>query len=330
MTRIGSNPARGKVTRYRPSSVTACMLTYLPNREGYFRGKLDVIRLALSSLIETTPAGTDILVFDNGSCAALTDHLMALRASGQIDYLFLSGRNIGKVAALRLLCQAAPGDWIAYADDDILFYPGWLEAHQAVFEALPQVGMVSGTPVRNANTYARTALDRYLAQPPSGVEIRRGRVIPDEWENDWARSTGRDPAAHLESQAEREDVLIRAGEVETIGGANHFQYLARKADLLQAFPSAWSGRLMGQMREIDEALDAAGRLRLATRERCARHIGNQLGEADREEARRLGLDLQHEGRAGRIHRHWLLRIPGMGRLLRWTYNKLFNIIFEVD
>ena len=39
---------------------------------------------------------------------------------------------------------------IAYHDDDIFFYPGWLEAHLQILDGFSQAGMVSGLPVRNA------------------------------------------------------------------------------------------------------------------------------------------------------------------------------------
>ncbi len=45
MTRIGINPARGKVTDRLPAPVTAAMVTYLPNLAGYFEQRLEVLKL---------------------------------------------------------------------------------------------------------------------------------------------------------------------------------------------------------------------------------------------------------------------------------------------
>ncbi len=61
-----------------------------------------------------------------------------------VDDLLLSQRNIGKIDALRILFNAAPGEIIAYNDDDIFFYPGWLEAHLEILDSFPKAGMVSG------------------------------------------------------------------------------------------------------------------------------------------------------------------------------------------
>ena len=122
--------------------------------------------------------------------------------------------------------------------------------------------------------------------------------------------------------------MLRAGEVEAIGGANHFQFLAPKELMLQVLPKTWSGHLMGQMRELDAAIDRLGYLRLSTVERYARHIGNAITPDLEEEIRALGVEVHPRLRPAK--RHWLLRIPGMGRLLWALYNRLFYILHPVE
>ncbi len=131
-TRIGINPARGKTSTYRPADVTVALLTYIPSLEGYFENRLDVLKLVFSSLKANTMIPYDLYVFDNGSCAPVTDYLRSLQESDQVDTLILSAQNIGKIGALKILINAAPGRLIAYSDDDILFYPDWLQAHLEV------------------------------------------------------------------------------------------------------------------------------------------------------------------------------------------------------
>jgi hypothetical protein len=81
--------------------------------------------------------------------------------------------------------------------------------------------------------------------------------------------------------------------------------------LLEALPKEWSGRLMGQMIELDEAIDAAGYLRLSTTARYTRHIGNMISPELWEEARSLHLNTG-EGRFRVVsrRRRWLMRLPG--------------------
>ena len=327
MARIGINPARGKVSPYCPARVTAVVITYIPALDGYFSQRLDILKAVLASM-RRTEEPFDLLVFDNASCAPVVDYLLGMKQAGKIDYLLLSRRNVGKIGAFQIAFPAAPGEIIAYSDDDILFYDGWLEAQLRVLDAFPSVGMVSGVPVRDASTHARTALEAFAANPPDGVEVRRERRIPDEWEADWALSTGRNPQEHLSATAGHLDLVFRSNGVEAIGGANHFQFVAPKAVLMQALPREWTGRLMGQMRELDAAIDGLGYLRLSTVSRYVRHIGNVITPDLADEVRSLGVEAAKPLKATR--RHWLLRIPGMGRLLWALYNRLFYILHPVD
>jgi GT2 family glycosyltransferase len=148
MPRTGINPSRGRKTDYMPARVTLAVLTYLPDTVAYYENRFDVTRLCLDSLIANTPEPYDLLVFDNGSSPQMIDHLRSLRDSGDIDYLLLSARNIGKIGALQMITRFAPGEIIAYTDDDIFFLPGWLETHLKVIDTYPEVGMVTGFYIR--------------------------------------------------------------------------------------------------------------------------------------------------------------------------------------
>ncbi len=343
MARLGINPARGKLSDYRPRRVTVTVLTYIPHLSGYFEHRLQVLQLVLASLRAHTSLPFDLMVFDNGSCQPVVDYLRQSQQTGQIDYLLLTERNIGKIGALQILFNAAPGEIIAYNDDDILFYPGWLEAHLEILQLFPHAGMVSGVPVRNAAGHARQSLDRLIQEGCPGLATSLERRIPDAWEVDWALSTGRDPQAYLKATCDQLDLVLRVqkpagdGFCEAIGSANHFQFLAAKPVILQALPKQWSGKLMGSMIELDEAIDNLGYLRLSTVDRYTRHLGNALSQEVLSEARALGLltgeeiqaaaSAKHARQAGK--RHWLLRIPGGRRLLTALYSRLFEILHHL-
>jgi glycosyltransferase involved in cell wall biosynthesis len=338
MARIGINPARGKLAVERPQRITITMVTYLPELSGYFEHRLEVLRLSLASLTAHTSLPHDLMIFDNGSCAEALQFLQDLQARGELNYLIRSEKNVGKIDALRILFNAAPGEIIAYSDDDILFYPGWLEAHLQILEAFPQSGMVSGAPVRNAAGHAHASLDALAAAPPAGLHVERRRCIPDEWEADWAQSTGREPQAHLQATSADLDLVFRqqtppGALVEAIGAANHFQFIARKERILAALPSEWTGKLMGSMIEMDEAIDRQGGLRLSTMQRYTRHLGNALSPEVLAEARRMGLAVTsgQPGSAARRSarkRHPLLGIPGARRVLSGLYRRLFDILYR--
>lgn len=330
MARFGINPARGKTSSYSPAEITVATLTYLPHLDGYFRDRFEVLKLSIASILAHTTQPYDFLVFDNGSCEQVVSYLQGLKSSGAIDYLILSAENIGKIGAFQLLFNAAPGEYVAYADDDIYFYPGWLESLLDVVKSFPEVGMVSGAPVRDASSRASGSLQRLIEAPGPEVRVTWEHRIPDEWEADWAKSVGRDPDVHLQDTKDQLDVILERDGIEVFGSASHFQFLSPKKIILEALPKQWSGKLMGEMNELDEAVDQQGYLRLSTVARFTRHMGNTIGVDLVENARKIGFEQEIEPRKVRARKHWLLTIPGSGRFLRMLYNYLFNVLHNIE
>ncbi len=328
MTRIGVNPARGKRSAYRPARVTVAVLTWIPSLDGYFHQRLEILKLSLNSLLAHTSQPRDLMVMDNGSCPEVVAYLTDLHQRGAIDYLLLSRRNLGKIGAFQVLFHAAPGEIVAYSDDDILYYPDWLEAHLRILDVYPRAGMVSGIPVRDASDRARQSLMKWVAERPDGLERLRDYPLPDAWEEDWALSTGRDPQAHLEDIRGQEEWVLRYRGVTAYGSASHFQFVAPKEVLQRALPEAWSGDLMGRMIELDEAVDRLGYLRLSTVERYTRHIGNAISADLAVEVQEMGLSVTPQFPSLTRKQHWLLKVPGSGRLFRWLYHQLFVILHQ--
>ena len=330
MARYGINPARGKTSAYRPAEVTVALLTYIPHLDGYFQNRFEILRLSLASIVANTSLPYDLLVFDNGSTDQVVKYLQDLQAQGTIRYLFLSAENIGKIGAFELLFNAAPGEYVAYADDDIYYYPGWLEAHLNIVEAFPDVGMVSGSPVRDASERASQSLQKRIEQGDPSIIVSYERRIPDEWESDWAISVGRDPETHLKNTQDFQDLILERNGTQAFGSASHFQFLSPKKVINEALPEAWSGKLMGAMNELDEAVDDLGYLRLSTVERYTRHLGNTISPELALEARELGIQDGASQKSVSRKKHWLLSIPGSGRVMRRIYNNLFDILHKIE
>jgi hypothetical protein len=328
MTRYGMNPARNKTISYRPSRVTAAIMTYIPNLEGYFSERLEVLKLSLASLISSLGGKTDIMVFNNGSCTQVREYLDSQQEMGRIDYLINSRRNLGVIGGLKILFNAVPGEIIAYCDDDVFYYPGWLKAHLKIVDTFPRVGMVSGAPVGYSSEHALKAVESVINDPPPGLEvIKKNRIR--EWEKSWAASTGRPIKEHLDAiETTPHTHLIYKG-VEAVQSAKHFQFVTPKNVIREAFNPDWSGSLMDGLVELDESVDKLGYLRLSTPVRYARHIGNTISTEILAEAEKYGLEIDikvsdiHEGE------HWLLRIPGSGRILWPLYRWLFKVLHKV-
>lgn len=330
MARVGINPARNRVTAYRPSRVTVTMLVYVPYLEGYFRDRLEVLKLSLTSLIKHTDLPYDLMVMDNGSCAEVKAFLRSLQEMGALRYLITAHENIGKIGALKILFRAAPGEVIAYSDDDIFFYPGWLQEHLRLLDGYPNVGMVSGCAVRTLFDHG-TRANLAFAEADHEVVLTRGQRIPEQWEIEWAESYGRDPAAHREALHSMQDMTLLYRGLEAYAIANHNQFVTPKEVMLRFLPETWSGRLMGEMNELDNAVAEGGCLRLSTIERTTKHIGNTISAAMAEEAARLsvateGLTARSLGLPRRTLGQALLAWKPFRWLLQGIYNRLFWIL----
>jgi hypothetical protein len=274
--RIGQNPAKSIDHVPQPQAVTAAVLVYIPFLSGYYAQSLEVLKICLGSLWENTPEPHDLLVFDNASCPEVRDFLLSARQQGRIQYLLLSDKNVGKGGAWNFIFQAAPGEYIAYADSDIQFRRGWLAQSLAVLQAFPTAGMVTARPMRTPEAYYTSTLEWARQEP--GVSVENGSYIPWEVYREHVLSLGTSEDQARQWYASRSDWRLARQGVQALIGAAHFQFTARKSILQQFLPFNMD-RPMGQVRSLDEQMNAAGYLRLATCEPLVRHLGNQVETA---------------------------------------------------
>lgn len=325
MPRIGINPNRGQKTAYKPSRLTLAMLTYLPNQAGYFAERLAVTRLSLDSLIAHTPRPYDLIVFDNGSCPELVSHLCSLHDQGLINYLILSSSNIGKISALQVIFQAAPGEVVAYSDDDVFFLPGWLDAHRKIMDTFPHVGLVTGFYIRSHLRYATQTINAFASW--DGVQVRRGQLIPRELEQHYIDNMGRDWDSYQQEVAGLEDIEFTYQGVSALASAGHHQFVAPRQLILDILPG-WDSNLMGRMIELENSIDQRGFLRLSTLNPVTRLLGNVISPENAAEALRLGLSApagaSKPSKIGLTSR--IARLPVIHRLLLGLYNRLHILL----
>ncbi len=113
-----------------------------------------MLKVCLDSARKDAGLPFDLLVFDNGSCEEVKNYLVNEQDEGRIQYLILSEKNLGKGGAWNIMLSGAPGEIIAYADSDCLFYPGWLSEIGQIVGNLPQCG--------NGNRAAVSYQSRFL------------------------------------------------------------------------------------------------------------------------------------------------------------------------
>lgn len=329
MARIGMNPSRTKYSSYRPQRVTVAVLVHIPHFSGYFEHRLPVLQACLTSLVGNTSVPFDLMVLDNGSCQEVADFLQLQQREGTIQFLLRSRTNLGKVGAFQIIFRAAPGELVAYCDDDFLFYPGWLESQLALVDRFPKVGMVSGYSVPTLFDLARISSTLEFAIHEPKAVLNKGKFIPDQWIRDWAESTGRDGDEAVREGDSIPEYVIEYEELSAFATANHDQFLAPKEVIQSCLPGEWGGELMGRMIELDKAVNQAGYLRLTTRDRTTQHIGNVL-QPGLPLGSRLGAKPgvfplpTTKGSASRYRR--FLRWPPIRAVLLGLYSRLFHLI----
>jgi glycosyltransferase involved in cell wall biosynthesis len=326
LPRIGMNPGRGKKSDYLPARVTIAVLTYIPNQIGYFQNRLDVTLACLESIFVNTSIPYDLMVFDNGSNHETVIALQSLRDKGKIDFLFLSGQNIGKIGALQVILKAAPGEIIAYCDDDIFFLPGWLERHLEVIDTYPDVGAVTGMYIKPHMKEGVSSTLKFAET--DGVKVERGNLVEKELEQHYIDQTGRTWGKYLEEIATLEDVRLSYKGVRTFISAGHFQFVAPKSSILKALPLSWTGNLMGQMRELDKAIDQLGLLRLSTTPPTIRLLGNLIDDSTVEELGKYGVNLKGVKRLEEPTgwKKKFYRSKPVQKIAYFFYERLFKII----
>jgi hypothetical protein len=315
--------------------VTVALVTYIPFLGGYYADSLQVLQACLDSLRENTDLPYDLLVFDNASCPEVRDYLRQRQEAGQLQFLALSDRNMGKGGAWNFIFGAAPGEYIAYADSDIYFYPGWLGAQVELLESFPQAGMVTGMPMWSSEEYSTATVRWAEAEPEAGLE--RGRLL--SWEDYWrhSRSLGIEEERARQRFAEHENLRLSYRGRQVFVGAGHFQFVApRRA--LQALLPLPSDRPMGQVRSLDVALNAQGFLRFSTPQWWVQHMGNTL--AGVEAARRADPGKAAAGsKAGPVRgkgspgtngekKGGFWRWKPARKLLQWTYDRSFELLYR--
>lgn len=320
------NPGRGKVSDYIPARVTAAVLTYIPNDIGYFKNRFDVMRVCIESILKNTQEPFDLMVFDNGSSDQVIDYLHKQHNAGNIDFLLLSSKNIGKIGALQIMHKAAPGEIIAYCDDDVFFLPGWLKRHLEVIDTYPNVGAVTGMYIKPHMKEGVETTMRFAARPD--VEMKKGNLIDKDLELHYIANMGRTWEQYQKEIQGLEDVCITYKGIKTYASAGHYQFVAVKDRILKALPDEWKSNLMGQMRELDLALDELKLLRVCTTPATVRLLGNKINQEGAEFIREFGIDIEGVEESTRMA-NWavkLFRIPIIRKIAYFFYQRLFKII----
>lgn len=276
--RVGQNPAKNIKTVIKPSRITVAVLNYIPNQQGYFAQSFAVLQRCLESILENTQRPYDLMLFDNGSCQEVKQYLLDLQASGRIQYLIFSEKNVGKGGGWDFIFNSAPGDIIAYSDNDAFFYADWLKESVKILETFPEVGMVTARPLRTIPELSTNTI-RWAKETPE-VKIEEGDFISYADYYEFSSTLGYSDEKLEKEYKNKKDIRLTYQGVQAFVGANHFQFVGWKKTLQSITPFDMQ-KPLGQVKQLDDRLNAAGYLRLMTTKSLIQNMSNQIPENSR-------------------------------------------------
>lgn len=285
MSRSGQNPMKWLPASEKPERITVVTIVHVPKLEDYWRHSLAVLKVFFRSLRANTPLPFDLYVFDNGSAEVVQDYLVELRRAGLVQCLVLSQRNLRKLGALNFLLQVAPGEIVSFADSDVLFLPGWLEATLEVLEAFPEAGQVTALPTADTADRHCAATRRGIAQD-SDLAVSKGpALIPEHHIEAHRTSLGATAEEYAKRLKDRQDVLISRGDVRAFVSAQDFQFTTRREFLERVLPlkvreaSDYYDPVYSPV--LERKVDELGLWRLSTAGYHIHHLGNVAPQFER-------------------------------------------------
>lgn len=269
--RKGQNPAKFVKEVAKPERITVALLNYIPFLSGFYAETLDVLKVSLESMRKDAGLPFDLMIFDNGSCAEVREYLVNEKEAGRVQYLILSEKNVGKGGAWNVMLAGAPGEIISYTDADVLFYPNWLSRSVEILETFPNVGMVTARPFRTPENF----LQKSIAWAKEHAELKQGDILPYEWFYEFSTTLGFSDDELKKIYSETTDYYVTYKNISAYLGASHWQFTTYKS-VIQKFLPFDMDKPMGQVRQLDERMDAAGYLRLMPTQRFAQNMSNTL------------------------------------------------------
>jgi glycosyltransferase involved in cell wall biosynthesis len=254
------------------------------------------------------------MIFDNGSCPEVKQYLLELQTAGRIQYLIFSEKNVGKGGAWDFIFNAAPGEIIAYSDNDAYFYPGWLKESVKILETYPKVGMITARPLRTIPELSTNTV-RWAKETPE-VSVEEGDFVSYAEYYEFSSTLGYSDEKLEQEYKNKKDIRLTYKGIQAFVGANHFQFIGWKKTL-QAITPFEMQKPLGQVKQLDDRLNTGGYLRLMTAKPFIQNMSNRIPETINK------TEAVPPKRAFRIK-----NISVIKKTLLWIHDRIFTLYYD--
>lgn len=139
-----------------------------------------VLRQSLDSLFATIKIPCEIIVVDNGGNLNDSKYLLELADKGKINTYIRNAENMSFGYARNQALSVCNGDYICVADNDILYYEGWLEMCIKVLDKYPNE-KIYATPVYNVAHWLPKFWSNKTLETEDGVFRLNSRAGSNCW-----------------------------------------------------------------------------------------------------------------------------------------------------
>ena len=279
--RIGTNPEKLQPRKLIHKPHRVIIPVYIPNlEEEYFRNALDVLKLCLDSLRETTdPSQTNITVINNASCKEVDNYLEKCLHEGKIEKYVKRLENRGKVEPVLSEAMGSLEEYITISDADVFFRRGWFEETFEIFNNFPKAGVVSPIPIPNNYTQFNDSclVDNFLFR-----RLYFDSIVSSSDMDEFEKSIG---GVRVFNKVRCKQYFLKSNGVNACVGAAHFVATYRQALFncrKREKPSVVFENGL-EKKFIDNLTERYGLCRLSTVKSFVYHMGNNpIVEKERE------------------------------------------------
>jgi len=268
--RIGNNPQKDLVLSNPDYLHQIIIPIYIPNQEDYFKESLEILKVCLNSIFQTTHNKTFISIVNNGSCLEVKSYLEELFFNRKIHEL-IHTENIGKLNAVIKGLVGNNIELVTITDADVLFLSGWQEETSKIFDKIPKAGVVGLTPqFKTYSSYSSNFIfDNLFSSKLRFIPVLDSEAIIRFYDSiGWERNYNQNYLQY--------NLAYQLNSLNVLVGSGHYVATYKK-DMFEEITSFLGYKLGGDSETyLDKIQFKKDYWRFTTQQNFAFHMGNTL------------------------------------------------------